>query len=93
MKELILQGDVVKATAGRDKDKIFLVVSVKGDRALIVNGKSRKVIKPKSKNIKHLVKINVKGSKELAERICKGLPTSNKNVIILVGAKLNNKEE
>lgn len=93
MKERIFQGDVVMATAGRDKGKYFLVVSVNGDRAYIVNGKSRKVKSPKLKNVKHLIKINAKGSKELAERIIKGLPTSNKNVIILVGVKMKNKEE
>ena len=49
-------GDVVKATAGRDKDKFFLVIEVSDGFAFIVDGKTRKVGKPKRKNVKHLIK-------------------------------------
>ncbi len=49
-------GDVVKATAGRDKDGFFLVVDVKDGFAYIADGKTRKIGKAKKKNVKHLIK-------------------------------------
>lgn len=48
-------GQVVKAKAGRDVGKVFLVYSIVDDEFVkIVDGKSRKLIKPKLKKIKHL---------------------------------------
>ncbi|MFV0497051.1 MAG: KOW domain-containing RNA-binding protein [Candidatus Fimivivens sp.] len=47
-------GMVVKALAGRDADQWFAVCSIEGDFALIVNGKSRPLARPKRKRIKHL---------------------------------------
>ncbi|WMJ82586.1 KOW domain-containing RNA-binding protein [Oscillospiraceae bacterium LTW-04] len=47
-------GMVVKALAGRDADQWFAVLSVEGDFALIVNGKSRPLARPKRKRRKHL---------------------------------------
>lgn len=49
-------GDVVKATAGRDKDRFFLVISVTDGFAYIADGKTRKIGKLKKKNLKHLIK-------------------------------------
>ena len=43
----IVKGSVVRATAGRDKDKFFVVLGREGDYALIADGKRRKVQKPK----------------------------------------------
>ena len=47
-------GAVVKATAGRDGGKFFVVVSSGNDFCMIADGKSRKLSAPKRKNIKHL---------------------------------------
>ena len=47
-------GTIVKATAGRDAGKLFVVISILDDYAIIANGKSRKLEKPKNKKIKHL---------------------------------------
>lgn len=49
-------GDVVKATAGRDKGNLFLVIDVKDGFAYIADGKTRKIGKLKKKNFKHLIK-------------------------------------
>ncbi len=48
-------GQVVKATAGRDKDGFFIIKEIDGRFAYIVNGKQRKVDSPKKKKIIHLM--------------------------------------
>ena len=48
------KGLVVKATAGRDINSYFVVVSADDKFAFIADGKSRKLAKPKRKNVKHL---------------------------------------
>lgn len=50
----IEKGSIVKATAGRDGERFFLVTEVEGGYAFIVDGKTRKLSKPKKKNPKHL---------------------------------------
>jgi ribosomal protein L14E/L6E/L27E len=54
----IVKGSVVRATAGRDKDKFFVVLSVEGAYAQIADGKRRKVQKPKNKKLIHLAPTN-----------------------------------
>jgi ribosomal protein L14E/L6E/L27E len=50
-----LIGTIVKAYAGRDGGDYFLVVASDVDGFVyIVNGKSRKLLRPKKKNVKHL---------------------------------------
>ena len=50
----IYPGRIVVSTAGRDKNRYFVVLSVEGDYCLIADGKVRKVDMPKKKKIKHL---------------------------------------
>ena len=50
----IVKGSVVRAKAGRDKDSYFVVLDVLDNFALIADGKSRKLEKPKKKNLNHL---------------------------------------
>jgi len=48
-------GRVVKAKAGRDKGKFFVVVGrIDHEYVLIANGRTRSIDKPKKKKIKHL---------------------------------------
>lgn len=48
-------GQVVKSKAGRDKDKIFVVLSIVDESyVIVVDGKLRKLENPKKKKIKHL---------------------------------------
>lgn len=51
---MLSPGDIVIATAGREKDNCFVVVDVQNDFAFICDGKNRKIDKPKKKKIKHL---------------------------------------
>lgn len=80
MKNPIKQGDIVKALAGRDNGKYFLVVFTKDDIAYIVDGKRRKVLKPKKKNVKHIKCVESESQKELAQRIHQGQLIGNQKV-------------
>ena len=46
--------DIVRATAGRDTGRLFLVVGFCGNRALLADGKRRKREKPKLKGLRHI---------------------------------------
>ena len=49
-------GTIVKAMAGRDKDKIFVVTGIIDDNyVLMVDGRSRTISRPKKKKLKHLL--------------------------------------
>ena len=50
----LCRGRVVKAKAGRDKNQFFVVVDFDDSFAFICDGRRRKLLKPKKKNIKHL---------------------------------------
>lgn len=47
-------GSVVKANAGRDGGGFFVVTGLNGKWCSIADGKSRKLDKPKRKNMKHI---------------------------------------
>ena len=47
-------GDIVRATAGKDKGKVFLLISCTEERGRIVNGRRRRVQRPKLKSLRHL---------------------------------------
>ena len=49
----IARSDIVKATAGRDKDKLFFVLETEGEFLLLADGKTRKLESPKRKKQKH----------------------------------------
>lgn len=48
------KGLIVCAKAGRDTGRYFAVLEAEGGYALIADGKTRKLDRPKRKNIKHL---------------------------------------
>lgn len=47
-------GQIVRATAGRDKDGYFVVVGSLNGRLLVSNGRERPLERPKQKNPRHL---------------------------------------
>ena len=47
-------GSVVRADAGRDSGGYFAVTAIEGSFCRIADGKSRKLSKPKLKNIRHV---------------------------------------
>ena len=50
----LLKGSVVRAAAGRDGGGYFVVTDADKKYCFIADGKSRKLVKPKRKNIKHI---------------------------------------
>lgn len=51
-------GLVVRAKSGRDKNRFFVVICCDDKYALIVDGVTRRLERPKKKNIKHLFATN-----------------------------------
>jgi len=64
-------GQFVKALAGRDKDRIFIVVGLSDDCVYIADGAKRKIETPKLKKIVHLQRYN-KISSEVQSKLEKG---------------------
>ena len=50
----INQSDIVRSLNGRDAGKLFVVIGIEGEFALIADGKGRRLEKPKRKKMKHL---------------------------------------
>ena len=51
----VLIGQVVKSKAGRDKDKLFVVLEIVDESyVMLVDGRLRKLDNPKKKKVKHL---------------------------------------
>jgi len=48
------KGQVVRSRAGHDKDLYFVILALENDRAVICDGKTRKLEATKKKNLKHL---------------------------------------
>jgi len=46
---------VVKSVAGRDKNRLLVVVDATQERVLVIDGKERSVERPKRKNPKHII--------------------------------------
>lgn len=67
-------GQIVRATAGRDKDDFFIIKELDGRFAYIVNGKRRKVEAPKKKKLIHLMP---------TETVVQGFDTNREVVRIL----------
>lgn len=47
-------GDVVRSIAGRDRKHLYVVVALAPNRALLADGRSRTLARPKAKNPLHL---------------------------------------
>lgn len=70
-------GQVAKSKSGRDKNRVFLVCEIlENDYVNVVDGKLRKLDKPKKKKIKHLSFYNEVIS-ELEEKISSGTSINN----------------
>ena len=63
--------DVVKATAGRDKDELFYVISTDGEFLILANGKDRPLDRPKRKKRKHVQKV-LRSETRVAEKFRRG---------------------
>lgn len=52
----MIRGTVVRSIAGRDKDRLQVVLACEAGRVLVADGKLRKLSNPKHKNPCHLQK-------------------------------------
>lgn len=66
--------DIVFSSAGHDAGGAFIVLEIEGDKAFLVNGKTRKLTNPKTKSLKH-IRLGKAGSPELAEALRQGTAT------------------
>lgn len=73
----IQKSDIVRATAGRDMGKYFFVTDIDETYALIADGMSRKLEKPKRKKLKHLLLASHTDDLRTAEKIRSGDRVSN----------------
>lgn len=70
-------GQIVKSKAGRDKDKVFIVVDILDEQfVLICDGDLRRIDKAKKKKIKHLAVYNLV-SEEVKNRVERNEKISN----------------
>ncbi|WP_243109391.1 KOW domain-containing RNA-binding protein [Anaerophilus nitritogenes] len=70
-------GQIVKSKAGRDQDRLFIVIDIIDDQYVLVSdGDLRKIDKAKKKKMKHLAKYNII-SEEVKSRIEKGEKITN----------------
>ena len=93
MEKNINIGDLVVSLAGRDKGKIFLVINVDDKSVFLINGKDRKISKPKRKNKKHIDRVLVAGEKELAIKIQKGEIVGNERIRRQIKAQIEKIQE
>ena len=63
--------DVVIATAGREKGKLFYVLNVDQQFLLLGNGKDRTLEQPKRKKLKHVDKV-LRSETRVAEKLIRG---------------------
>lgn len=67
-------GQFVKSKAGRDKDRIFIVIGIVDEQFVqIADGDLRKLEKPKIKKVKHLKRLNY-----VSDDVCEKLNSDKK---------------
>ena len=67
----ISKSDIVISLAGHDKGKLFYVIDTDGVYVTLVDGKQRRVEKPKRKKLIHVRKV-LRSDSTLAQRIRSG---------------------
>lgn len=78
-------GQLVQATAGRDKGELFCIVGMdqEQDRLLLANGKRRKVFRPKAKKLGHVKMLTVSGREydhPAIQKLKQGEPVSDREL-------------
>ena len=73
------KSDIVRSANGRDAGKVFFVCETDGEYAMIADGKSRRLEKPKRKKKKHLPLV-AKAESRVALKIQSGEKVSNGDI-------------
>lgn len=71
--------DIVQSLAGHDKRDVFFVLRTEGQFAYVADGKNRKCLKPKRKNLKHLARV-AESDSPVAQRIRRGESVADSEV-------------
>lgn len=66
--------DIVFSLAGHDRGSAFVVLRTEGSRAYLVDGKTRKLVNPKEKSLKH-IRSSAVVTPELASALAEGTAT------------------
>ena len=82
-------GEFVYATAGRDKGKCFVILSVEDEYLYLADGRARKVSTPKKKKVKHVEMTGDKDEFILAKLMQSGKVT-NKEIRYSLSNYLSN---
>jgi len=72
-------GQVVKSKAGHDKDELFLIIQVDQAYVYLVDGKRRRLEKPKKKKKKH-IQVTKQMAEDFAEKIHHGERLTNAHI-------------
>ncbi len=91
----IAKSNLVEATAGREKGKIFFVLDTQGEYVLLADGKSRRVEAPKRKKQKH-VRLLAPGDCRVADKIRSNEKITNselRKALAVIGGKSNPDQE
>ena len=75
----IEKADVVISLNGRDEGKRFLVIGTEDEYSLLVDGKGRRIDKPKRKKNKHL-KLEDKADSHIAGKLMTGEKVTNNEI-------------
>lgn len=67
---------IVRSTAGRDKGRLFFVLDIKDNFAVLADGKIRRVENPKVKKVKHIEYLTA-GNGRVADKIKCGDKVTN----------------
>ena len=89
---IVHPGDAVRATAGRDREELFLVLREEGDFLWLVDGKRRKLETPKKKRRKHVVPAGV-WTHPVAARVRDGAPVLDSEIRRALAAVRNRLSE
>lgn len=72
-------GGLVRSLAGHDKDQYFIILKESGEYVDLVDGKTRKMEKPKRKNKKHVQLIS-RTDETLSRKLVRNEPVTNEEI-------------
>lgn len=73
-------GQMAISEAGHDRGKLYVIIEVRDETALLADGLYKTVEKPKKKNIRHVRRMNYIAP-EIAARLNSECPLSNEDIL------------
>lgn len=70
---------IVRSCCGHDRDQLFVVLGVEGSYVLLIDGKRRRVERPKRKNARHVQAVG-DWNHPTIEKVRAGQPVGNREV-------------